>query len=115
MPAPPGKDAGSKVWLCHIEIRGRRMAVIGARRFGCNVSGRPTSSRARVSQSVAIFASLVSSSRWSERHGVPNTHFYVNLDQRAAACISVVIAGVTPASHFLGGGTASADGSAGMP
>jgi precorrin-3B synthase len=42
MPAPPGKDAGSKVWLCHIEIRGRRMAVIGARRFGCNVCGRPT-------------------------------------------------------------------------
>jgi hypothetical protein len=42
MPAPPGKDAGSKVWLCHIEIRGRSLAVIGARRFGCNVRGRPT-------------------------------------------------------------------------
>jgi hypothetical protein len=43
MPAPSGKDAGPKVWLCHIEIRGRRLAVIGARRFGCNVCGRRTS------------------------------------------------------------------------
>jgi hypothetical protein len=34
MPAPPGKDAGPKVWLCHIEGRGRRQAVIGARRSG---------------------------------------------------------------------------------
>jgi hypothetical protein len=43
MPAPPGKDAGSKVWPCHIEIRGHRLAVIGARRFACNVCARPTS------------------------------------------------------------------------
>jgi luciferase family oxidoreductase group 1 len=42
MPAPPGKDAGSKVALWAIEIRGRRLAVIGARRFGCNVPGWPT-------------------------------------------------------------------------
>jgi hypothetical protein len=34
MPAPAGKDAGSKVVLWAIEIRGRRQAVIGARRFG---------------------------------------------------------------------------------
>jgi hypothetical protein len=46
MPAPSGKDAGSKVWLCHIEIRGRRRAVIGARRFGCNVHGWSTRLRA---------------------------------------------------------------------
>ena len=32
-----GKDAGSKVWLCHIEIRGRRQALIGARGFRCTV------------------------------------------------------------------------------
>ncbi len=32
--APPGKDAGSKVWLCHIEIRGRRQAVISDRSKG---------------------------------------------------------------------------------
>jgi short-subunit dehydrogenase len=31
------------VWLCHIEIRGRRLAAIGARRLACNVRGRPTS------------------------------------------------------------------------
>jgi aspartyl-tRNA(Asn)/glutamyl-tRNA(Gln) amidotransferase subunit C len=48
MPAPAGKDAGSKVWLCHIEIRGRRVLieggqpVIGARRFGWIVSRRAT-------------------------------------------------------------------------
>jgi len=41
MPAPAGKDAGPKVWLCHIEVRGRRQAVIGARSSGRNVCGRP--------------------------------------------------------------------------
>jgi hypothetical protein len=46
MPAPPGKDAGSKVALWAIEIRGHRvlieggLAVIGARRFACNVCAR---------------------------------------------------------------------------
>jgi hypothetical protein len=43
MPAPPGKDAGSKVALSAIEIRGRRLAVIGARRFACNVCARLSS------------------------------------------------------------------------
>jgi hypothetical protein len=37
MPAPPGKDAGPKVALWAIEVRGRSLAVIGARRFACNV------------------------------------------------------------------------------
>jgi heme exporter protein A len=43
MPAPPGKDAGSKVALWAIEIRGHCLEVIGARRFACNVCARPTS------------------------------------------------------------------------
>ena len=30
------------MWLCHIEVRGRRQAVIGARSSGRNVCGRPT-------------------------------------------------------------------------
>jgi hypothetical protein len=34
MPAPAAEDAGSKVWLCHIEVRGRRQTVIGARVAG---------------------------------------------------------------------------------
>src|SRR5688500_16078372 len=43
MPAPPGKDAGPKVALWAIEVRGRRQAVIGARRFGWMVARRATS------------------------------------------------------------------------
>ena len=39
MPAPSGKDAGSKVWPCHIAIRGRHLTVTGARRSGCNGPG----------------------------------------------------------------------------
>jgi hypothetical protein len=29
MPAPAGKDAGPKVWLCHIEVRGAAPAPGG--------------------------------------------------------------------------------------
>ena len=43
MPAPAAKDAGPKVWLCHIEARGRRQAVIGARRLRWTVVRRATS------------------------------------------------------------------------
>jgi hypothetical protein len=43
MPAPPGKDAGPKVALWAIEVRGRRMAVIGARRCRWIVMRRATS------------------------------------------------------------------------
>jgi hypothetical protein len=43
MPAPSGKDAGPKESLWDFEGRGRRLAVIGAPHFGCNVSRGPTS------------------------------------------------------------------------
>src|SRR4051812_30616503 len=46
MPAPPGKDAGPEKAKPSrrqpFEVRGRRPVVIGARRSGCNVRGRPT-------------------------------------------------------------------------
>src|SRR5919198_592877 len=42
MPAPPGKDADPKESLWDFEGRGRRLAVIGARDFACNVAGGPT-------------------------------------------------------------------------
>jgi len=32
-PAPPGKDADPKEYLWYFEDRGRRLAVIGGRRF----------------------------------------------------------------------------------
>jgi leader peptidase (prepilin peptidase)/N-methyltransferase len=57
MPAPPGKDAGSKVALWAIEIRGHRLAVIGARRFACNVCARPTSLGVRMLLGL-LFAAL---------------------------------------------------------
>jgi hypothetical protein len=43
MPAPPGKDADPKEYPRYFKGRGRRLAVIGARDFGCNVAARPTS------------------------------------------------------------------------
>jgi cob(I)alamin adenosyltransferase len=43
MPAPSGKDADPKESLWDFEGRGRSMAVIGAREFGWNVRGGPTS------------------------------------------------------------------------
>jgi hypothetical protein len=50
MPAPPGKDGAPtakplvpKEYLRYFEGRGRRLAVIGARDFACNVAARPTS------------------------------------------------------------------------
>jgi adenosine deaminase len=43
MPAPPGKDADPKEYPRYFEGRGRRLAVIGALDFACNVTGRPTS------------------------------------------------------------------------
>src|SRR6266496_1422754 len=42
MPAPAGKDADPKESLWDFEGRGRRLAVIGARDFTCNVAARPT-------------------------------------------------------------------------
>ena len=42
MPAPAGKDADPKESLWDFEGRGRRLAVIGARDFACNVAARPT-------------------------------------------------------------------------
>src|ERR671930_2698609 len=42
MPAPPGKDADPKESLWDFEGRGRRLAVIGARDFACNVAAGPT-------------------------------------------------------------------------
>jgi hypothetical protein len=42
MPAPSGKDADPKEYLRYFEGRGRSLAVIGARDFGCNVCGGPT-------------------------------------------------------------------------
>ena len=49
MPAPSGKDGAPtakplvpKESLWDFEDRGRRLAVIGARDFGCNVCGGPT-------------------------------------------------------------------------
>jgi len=68
MPAPPGKDAGSKVWLCHIEIRGRSMAVIGARRFGCNVCGRPTGPTREAAEDVVLAAAVA-----AVLSGIPST------------------------------------------
>jgi len=48
MPAPSGKDADPKESLWDFEGRGRRLAVIGARDFACNVAARPTSLVGRV-------------------------------------------------------------------
>src|SRR5919109_2128300 len=50
MPAPSGKDAEPKESLRDFEGRGRRLAVIGARDFGCNVRGGPTSIRGAMTQ-----------------------------------------------------------------
>src|ERR671930_629039 len=41
MPAPSGKDADPKESLWDFEGRGRRLAVIGAPDFACNVAGGP--------------------------------------------------------------------------
>jgi hypothetical protein len=53
MPAPSGKDADPKEYLWYFEGRGRRLAVIGARDFACNVAARPTSPLAQVLPGVA--------------------------------------------------------------
>src|SRR4051794_16890661 len=52
MPAPSGKDGAPtakplvpKESLWDFEGRGRRLTVIGARDFACNVAARPTSAR----------------------------------------------------------------------
>jgi putative hydrolase of the HAD superfamily len=65
------------VALWAIEIRGHRLAVIGARRFACNVSARPTSAHYVIEAVVCDFGGVLTSplagsfQEFSAQSGIP--------------------------------------------